>query len=443
MADFMKCLELMKRKVFWKVGIPVVLAAAGALSVPHIKTAYQKSVAADLISGAKTEIVKLDEKLKKAKIVVEADSYLLMEGEETDRPYGEIRDSEAKLEKFRNDLAQNEKTFAEGKYNEVRSNLDATFGLDSGRRVTLVDGVAQEIKDLQGAVDFCEGKKNLRNEVWGNELTLIARLKSPYYLDKIPAGDERMSILPKELLAFIPVLNPELESKFQQLQPGIRNSLGFNLINHQQTLEHILNVGLNNRVKENSRRFFDNAKNAYIQVRPLNDQLLWYRPKANDGKLAIETYGVLLGKQRRAIELIKEGDDSLAGLDRYNGELHEQYYSFVSGHDRSRTTFSHTSFEPVVHTTIDSDGDIGLETRLEMKTTYSDGWKYYFNVTTVSPKSQRTDQIYVGEIDGESPWNYNSDEQVGWVRQWKKLHDDNQGIVCGWKNQLNPALGEE
>ena len=420
------------------LGLAAALALGSVISFPYAKTAYKRVKARNLVKAAESEFIKFDTTLAKAREVVEVNSYLLVD-EEREKPYAEISDSSGKKAGIKEGIAENNKLFEGKKYDDVRTNLDSRFGLKSGRRETLIDVMKREEQELKEVMDFCEGKRDMRNEVWANELYLIAKLKSPYKPEE-KEKSERLSILPEELFRQIPAWSEELEEKLKIFDKELHNSLGTSLIHSQPFLEHILKRGRSERVSDNALKIYHDAENSYMQVMPLNDQLLWYRPQKHDGKMPVVSYQELLEKQRKAVGLIKDGDSQLQMLKNYYNELHEQYYVYVSGHDKEHKRFSHTGFRNV--TKYDFDGD--SYTTTETYTYHTNGWKFYYVATKVTPSSQTNETVYVGEEDGLfSSWNYENDEEVGFVRAWKKLHDDNSAIVRGRAEALRPAIEQE
>ncbi|MBI2124179.1 hypothetical protein HYT92_00115 [Candidatus Pacearchaeota archaeon] len=420
------------------LGLAAALALGSVLSFPYAKTAYKRGKARNLVKAAASEFIKFDTALARAREAVEVNSYLLVD-EEREKPYAEISDSGGKRAGIDEGIAENNKLFERKEYDNVRINLDSRFGLKKGRRDTLIDVMKREEQELKEAADFCEGKRGMRNEVWANELYLIAKLKSPCKPEE-KEKSERLSLLSDELFRQIPAWSEELEEKLKNFDKELHNSLGTSLITYQPILEHILNHGKSERVNDNALKIYHAAENSYKQVMPLNDQLLWYRPQKHDGKMPVISYKELLNKQRKAVGLIKDGDSQLQRLKNYYNELHEQYYVYVSSHGKEHKRFSHTGFRDV--TEYDSDGE--PYTTTEMYTYYTDGWKFYYVATKVTPSSQANETVYVGEKDGLfSSWNYENDEEVGFVREWKRLHDDNSAIVRGRIEALKPAIEQE
>ncbi|MBI2047434.1 hypothetical protein HYT26_04720 [Candidatus Pacearchaeota archaeon] len=425
-------------KKIMALALAAILALGGVLAFPHAKIAYKRSKARNLINVAASEFAKFGTTLAKSREVVEVNSYLLVD-EEKEKPYAEISDSDEKKTEIEEDISKNKRAFERKEYDEVRRNLDSRFGLKKGKRETLIDIMQREEQELKQVMDFCEGKKNMRNEVWANELYLIARLKSPCKPEE-KEKSERLALLPEQLFKQVPVWSLELDEKLRKLDSGLHNNLGVCLVNYQDILEHIIKHGREERVNDNALKIYYSAENAYKQVMPLNDDLLWYRPQKHDGKMPVTSYQELLEKQRRAISLMKNGDNNLQKLQNYYNELHEQYYTYVSAHDKERTEFSHTGMRFV--TSYDSDGE--PDSDLETYTYYTDGWKFYYITTKVAPSSKTTDKVYVGEEDCSTcSWSYNVNEQVGFVRGWKRLHDDNSAILSGMIDDLKPFIENE
>jgi hypothetical protein len=219
--------------------------------------------------------------------------------------------------------------------------------------------------------------------------------------------------------------------------PRLFNSLGAALISHKPALEHIQRFGKTPAIKEKAQQMYSGAFGYYLKVRDENDKLsVWYRSEKNDGKYSLEDYKKLLLEQSFPVDDIQCGDDLLRGLTAYLNELHEQYYVFVSSQTHKHKEFRHTR----THTHRDSKGN----THLEFETYYTDGYEYFYILTTVRPGGTTTEEIRVGEIDSLFfDWSYAGDEQVGCVRKWKRLHEDNTMIRNGWMRDLNPAIENE
>jgi hypothetical protein len=163
---------------------------------------------------------------------------------------------------------------------------------------------------------------------------------------------------------------------------------------------------------------------------------MWYRTREHDSKLSKKEYESLKILQQKAISGIHKGDKALAELDALLGELHEQRIVYVSGHEKDMKTFTELS----TSLGFDSEGDPTINTEF----VDVPGWEFYYVLTTVTPQGTSTQRVYVGEEKGiNSSWSYGTDQAVGWVRSWKRLHYDNSAILSGRKERLNPVLAEQ
>jgi len=428
-------------KAVCRAGIPIALILATSVLFPTARTIYQRGSARNILHATSAEIGKLEGKVKETQKVYERSLYLLTDEERTSQ-ISEIEQSRDIAGNLRAEMKERQEEFERGNYNRVREKLDS--GFSGNGKDTLIDITAREINDMTKVIKFCEGKKSIRNEVWNNELFLVARLKSPYYHEKMLEKDERLSLLPKELFDLVPVLNAEFESQLRELSPSLFNSMGANLLKHKPKLEHMILNGRTKRVKDAAQNMYDEAIRAYLPVGEMNGVLVWYRPGKHDGKVNVKGYSEILEGQRRTIAEIKKGDESLSKLDSYYDELHKQRFSYVSGHKSVGTQFAHTGIRTVPRLGIDADGDLELRMETETYTYYNPGYKYFFSVSSVSPHGESCEDVYVGEREGNKNWDYPRNQQAGYVIEWKRLHDDNQGIVrSGLYSELKPRIEKE
>ena len=125
----------------------------------------------------------------------------------------------------------------------------------------------------------------------------------------------------------------------------------------------------------------------------------------------------------------------------YFDELHEQHYVMVTGHDKDLTSFRHTKLVEIER--IDSDGN--KKRSWETEVDHEWGYKFYYILTTVAPGRSTSERVYVGEKEGIifNSWNYRRDEQVGFAREWKRLHDDDKNIRTGLITpRIEPLLAD-
>jgi len=440
----MKILSKTKKYLTKKVIIPAALVlalAGGAVSFPYIQTAYKKHKAKNLIVSAEKEFADFRVTLNNAKQIVKNNEFLMTGPEETAPLYAEIKDSESYIEGLEEALSDAKSDFSTKDYDDVRRALDPKFGLKNQTRATPAGIIMREKNDLQQKViNYCNEKRNARNAVVDNEWYLKARLKKPMQPGIIEKTGELAEIPPK-FFNMIPVLTPDLEAKLREfnpeqggeINPPFYNSMGANLVKHKAILEHIIEFGKTEEIKNRAKNMYFTAFDSYRKVMPLNDELVWYRAEKHDGKYSMESYKDLLARQNKPINFIHKGDNALASLDQYYKELHEQYFIYLSSQTKKDTTFTHIDTD----VTTDSNGNLKTETHLRVEP----GYKFYYILTTVTPAGSKNEEIYVGEEEGAfASWRYKQDEQVGWVRGWKRLHFDNTSILSGWQNALNPKI---
>jgi hypothetical protein len=343
----------------------------------------------------------------------------------------------------KNSLVKAQSIFASGDNSKAREFLESNES-------PIIKAKASYGRLMNGVIKYCNHKRNQHNTAMSNEWFLKARLKHPIKSGALEKPDD-LSDMPNNFYDMIPIENDSIKSKIDQLceedmtqcKGELNNSLGFNLVKREDNLKHINDKCLRFEVKNKANGFYSNALENYLKVMDANDRITtFYRAKLHAGKFTNEDYDKLLNEQKIPIDFINNGDNSLKSLDEYYVELHDQYYSYVSGQHRHSTSFTHYRAKRYR----DSDGN--SRTRQESYTT--DGYKYYYNLTTVRPSGTKTDEIYVGEIDNhdlsmfeKNEWRYKRDEYVDWVVKWKKLHEDNTMIINGWKKDLNPTIEKE
>lgn len=426
-----------------KIFAGVTLAAIiGAVGVPMIQTAYSKSKAEDLIEETKKESVNLCKLVEESRNSIKGTDFLMVQGETIDL-WNEVEDSDRKLSSIHQAVEESEHLFNEEKYDKIRMKLSPDYEMEEGKtRFTPKENALAEQKDLRSKVlKICNYKLKLRNEVWrGNELFLKARLKKPYTTE-----DEDIQYLKKhDLLHLVPKMNAALEEQLSKMSPDLKNSMGVNLGRHQQFLRHIKQYAKVDTTKEKAQTMYNEAESAYLQVRNLNDKLkiktsegeMWYRPELHDGKLSMAEMTEIYGKQRDVKGLIETGDNHLKNLVSLYDELHQQKFVVITGQSHER--FSYTDRESYMGT--DMKGNVKLKWRTVNKT----GYKFFVTITTTTPAGSTSQKIQVGKRKSSSRrWNYQANEQVGWMRMWKRLHYENSHNLSGMVQDYNPRIEEE
>ncbi len=419
-----------------KIVIPaigVAIAAVGAVSFPHLKEAYKKSKADTEITETSKEIENLKHKYSVADNSLKSNMFLMTGPDEVAPLLSEVTDSSQKLHDLEQRLLSAKVDFRNEKYDKVREQLNDTFNLEDGKeRVTPKSIALAEQKDLETKViGYCDVKHGLRDSVVNNEWFLKARLKKPYMNGMIERTEDFAEI-PDSLFKMVPALDDDTKMRLETLPKELYNSMGVSLIKHKWTEEHIILTGLTEDIKISAEKLYGGAYSSYKDVMAKNDALLRYRASEHDGKMSVKEYEALKAAQSEVLVLVRRGDDSLSVLDDFLKELHEQYYIYVSDHTKDSKTFHHTRMVPYT----DSEGNFKMKT--EHYTT--EGYEFFYVLSTVNPQGKKDETLSVGEIDGWSDWNYAPNEAVGFVRKWKRLHDSNDNILSGDINGLKPNI---
>jgi hypothetical protein len=423
----------LKRSILIPTAIIAALGLGTVETVPLIKDAYKKHKAQALVTETCGELANLETLIQESNRTITNNTFLMTGPQETAPLFAEIEHASGDLVGIKAEVAKAQKEFDARHYDSVRTQLDNSFGLPKGQTRITPSAEAQQVEQELKAkvIKYCDDKRNSREAAITNEWFLAARLKTP-----LPAGTQkrpaRLAELPDNFYAMIPVLNPQLEAKLKEFGAEYNNSLGANLANHEWTFYHLVEFGVNDTIKQRAKQFYDAARTVYGTVRPNNDKLTWYRTETHDGKFTLTSYQELLARQNAVITAIHGGDNALQDLDKLFAETHEQYIIMVTDHTRSPTEFSHT--RPTVG--VDGDGDVTIGT----ETYYEDGYKFYYTLSTIKPEGQSTESVYVGEAETSGWWNYSSDQEVGFVRSWKRLHHDNSDILSGREEVLHPKL---
>lgn len=398
---------------------------------------YRQYRASCLLEEANKEMSKLKDTINLARSSLKNNFFLMTGPEETDPLDKEIAEVEEAVNGLEAAIASAKSTFSSGKHVEVREALES-------ENSPIRKSISYQDRLRSKVIQYCNGKRNKRDTTVSNEWFLKARLKKP--IDgTFQERPEELQNMPPQFFAMIPKATDELLKGLSSLNaeaggegdPRLFNSLGANLLAHRSELEHIEKFGKTETIKEKAREMYRGAVSHYVKVRDANDALSnWYRAEKNDGKYSVDDYQKLLAEQEAPVNDIHQGDNLLQALSNYLSELHEQCYVYVSEHRKKHTEFRHTRS----HTSVDSKG----RTHTTYSSYYTDGYKYYYVLTTVRPGSQTEEEIYVGEIDSTwREWDYSQDEEVGWVRKWKLLHEDNTMLKRGWLKDLKPMIEKE
>lgn len=389
------------------------------LSIPSCYTAYQKNNARSLIEQTSKDLGVLENKTIKAEQALKDNSFLFSNKRDEEGLKTKIEEVKNNFYVFSNSITGNKRLFEMGEYILVRSNLDSGFqSLKDVPRLVARDSIAEEMEKIEQVILFCTNLRNSRDNVIANEFYLKARLKKPLK-SNLGEAPEDISDMPQKYQVMIPIITGELENSLKDLPNNLNNSMGANLIKHRSTLEHITRFGKTPQVREKGHRLYDSASDSYRRVKPANDALVWYKTTNHDGKFSLQDYGSLAKNQRAVIDLIQAGDNSLTQLESYNTYLHEQEIVEVVEH--TKETGKHYDFIK------------------EKRIRHAD---FYYVLRTSTINGSSEESIKVGRKNGGWAlfgWNYESPEQeIGWVREWKPLHDDR--ALSGWRRDLNPRI---
>ncbi len=413
-------MKLNRNHVFLALG----LSLAGASIFP-IKTLYQRHKANVLIEQTENELGQLERKINSAQECAQHNAFLTPA--EREGVQQEIGHAKEKLPSIRWQLGTLRGVFDTKEYQRVRDGLDPSFQAVEAKTTPLSEA-QQENAHLVQQLGLCKDKQDLRNAVLSNELFLKARLKKPEAIGLELSED--LALLGENLRKYVPPLTLELQQALSQLDSNLYNSLGANLIQHQAPLNHALQFGRTPAVQQTAQGFYDTALGAYVQVKPVNDKLpVWYRP-SKDGTFDKGQYEGLLAQQKPVVELIRRGDNQLQSLNRYLEELHEQHWIYVADHTEHGTSKLSYSLNKNKLVTID-------------------GYRFGYVLRTETPTGHHDEEITVGTRYEDEfgcgflgcSWSYGSDEEVGYVREWKRLHYDRKNMPHG--TGLNPHFETE
>ena len=404
-----------------KIAVIGSLALASVIASIPINRAYQKSSARHLLRQTENKFQALESRIKKAELLVNNNSFLFADKREEETLRRTIEEAKSSSYGISNSLSGNFRLLNTGDYSFVRSNLDSSFGLPKGQTREAPLAIIQYNADnIENVVSLCNNLRKSRDSVIANEFYLKARLRKPL-ASALGESPEDLSGMPLKYLSLIPTLSPFLKSGLENLPLELNNSLGANLIKHLPALDHILERGKNQRVKEKAQNFYDDAMHSYKKVKTLNDALVWYVSKKHDGTFSQPDYNTLAEKQTQAIDIMHSGDNSLKELDSFNSLLHEQKIEEVISHTSKKG--KHYNF-------------------------FDDKWvnhtDYYYTVQTSTPNNSSSKSIYAGRTKGLWSllgWSYRSNEEIGWIIEYKPLHDDK--TYSGWKTQLKPEIVRE
>ncbi|MBI2138611.1 hypothetical protein HYU13_03420 [Candidatus Woesearchaeota archaeon] len=423
-----------KKNMLFYLAIPIAfILAASPIILPKFQRAYKRFRAGQILEETEKEYGGFKAALRTAQQAMNDNSFLLRDGE-LER-FGEvIADLRAKAVSLDRELFSSRSLYGEGQFDDIRRNLHPDFEKKEGEvRITLADKVEEEKKRAEDITAFCRTKRGLRDSSQDNEWYLKARLMKPADPNLMEMLDDQ-AMLPDDLYNFVPKAAPALVENLRQFGPELNNSMGANAVNHLPALEHIIIYGKRQEVKAHAKELFDRAVGSYRQVKPNNDQLVWYRGTM-DKEFTVQQHESLLQRQKPVIDKIREGDKNLAELEAYEDELHQQHFTYVHSQYKEGKSFSHTKL--VLKT--DSRGN----SHLSPKFYSTEGYQFFFLKRKVTPNGISDEKVFVGEKDSEDSffwrsWDYSDDQQPGYVLERKVLHDDNGGIQKGVIEGFNP-----
>ncbi len=414
-----------------------LLAPLAGMMFPVLHNTYKKYGADSAIHETDNGIKDLRTAIVTAKRTVANNDFILIE-EEKARYAGEIESLQGECSKLEGILAQNQAIFKSEGYDTVRANLQNLSALPETK---------QKAVQLKAR---CESKRTDRDHAISQEGYIMARLASPLKQEMVEKKEKHL-LLSEQQYAMIPILTPDLEKQLAELgEPSLKNSMGANLAKYKPLLIHIQRDGKTEKIRNYAKEIFENAKNNYANSKTLNESLksdsqnkwiTWYRAKRDDGTFSEKDYMNLLSAQKKVIDLINTGDNGVNHLKNYNTEIDAQYYIYVKAHEEYAKSFSHTRM--VTRTSFDSKGHLHTSLVPEHYTTH--GFKYYCILETVTPTGSRTESVYLGERDSTNKyWDYRHNEQVGFLRVWKRLHySDEDKIIGGTISEVKPFIEED
>ena len=414
-----------------------LLAPLAGMMFPVVHNAYKKYRADSAIHETDNGIQDLRTAIATAKRTVVNNDFILIEEEKAGYAC-EIESLQGECSKLEGILSQNQDIFKSQGYDTVRANLQNLSALPEAR---------QKAIQLKAR---CESKRTDRDHAISQEGYIMARLASALKPEMVEKKEKHL-LLTDEQYAMIPVLTPDLEKQLADLgEPLLNNSMGANLAKHKPLLIHIQRDGRTEKIRNYAKEVFENAKNNYTNSKTLNESLksdsqnkwiTWYRAKRDDGTFSEKDYVNLLSAQKKVIDLINAGDNGINHLKDYNTEIDAQYHIYVKAHEEDKTSFRHTRLVP--HVSVDSEGN--LHSSLSTEHYKTEGFKYYYVLETVTPTGSRLERVYLGEKDDtKKQWSYAPHEQVGHLREWKRLHYSNEDkIRGGTMTEVKPFIEED
>jgi hypothetical protein len=437
------------KKLALIVGAAIILAL---ILTPLFKGMYKRHMAYSAFEETDKALGKIQEDLPRLKGIMKRDMGILTVKDSSSLEQ-EISKVEDRLLLMVSAVEEGRSLIKAKRYGDVRKKFHPSFGLKKGEsRKTPLMVLCELQKKVDDSIAFCTERREVRDKVWLNERYFIARLYIP--ISAVESDDEKLSLLPKEMLKLIPMKNEKVEAEIKQLASDtdpveffrrMNNSFGYNLVKNKPVWKHIYDFARNDEVRQRGNDFFDSARRSYFEVMPRNDSLLWYRPEKHDGNMSDEESKKLLSKQESVLSFVSNADGSLVEMNSYYDELHEQWYIYVSSQRKEYKTIRHVRYTRERVGT-DENGDSKYEDVAHPY--YTQGNDFYYTLTTVTPSGRTEKEKYVGDTDSEyswdwDSWDYKADEEVGFIREWKRLHFDKSQIIRGANTrQMTPYIQE-
>lgn len=398
--------------------------------------AYRKNKCKEAIQNTTIAMQSLEGDIRVSYDVINKTQFILVTGEK-EKLEIDVRKSEDKVGPIKHDIVN---AIQLADVQQVRALLEPGF---TKNYVTPIDKINAVKSEIERVVGFCNNRKELRNRSLDNELLLKATLKKPID-DAIELPSDLMG-MPVKYLSIIPRKNSSHAVQLPTLAPVLNNSLGVKLLVALPTVETIKNVAKTETIRQNAQNMWNNAREAFANVKPQNDAIHWYIPKEDDGSYNSDDYAKLLSQQKASLDSIARGNTYLDCLTAYCEEVKNQYVVYVSNNPYESTSFSHSRKVRVTKTRRNSKGERETYTDYETEYYHTPGRIFYYTKTTISNTGAANENIRVGSKDshgifgfGWEHWDYNIDQRQGYLIEYKEFGLDNTGIIRG--GSYNPVV---
>ena len=337
-----------------------------------------------------------------------------------------------------------------GEADVVRSKLEIGFDVLAKKNgyLTPLERIKVCQDEIDGVVSFCDNRNQIRDRAIRNEMTLKVILKKPISGVELPDDLNNVNKHCKDLLVLIPKENENNRIALNYLNdPNLNNHMGIKYITSKTVLDNINKIAKSDEIRNIAAEFYDCARKSYSAVKNINDDIHWYVPAKDDGKYDNDAYNSLLSRQAKALSRYEAGNAFLARLANYNEEIKSQILVYVSSNSHDDTTFSHSEQVEESATRRKKDGSYENYTKYRTRYYSTNGRIFYYTITTIDQNSNSSNRIKVGEKDSHSmfnsfggwrTWDYNIDQQEGYLVEYKPYGFDNRSKVVG--GIYNPTI---